>query len=185
MDSQDSSTIDSFLDTVVAQRKLPPDSDRSLHYDLDFHDPLCAICETGGNLVCCSGTCLRSFHSSCLGLQVLLSFSQLPSAYTAVKYFQALSFSLKEQHIKSMTSFKCADCQNKIHRCFQCKAFQLEVNLRRCKVEHCGKYYHPKVCATILSHQRSHFVLVHGGVGWQERRSVFSSRLRCLRGDRH
>ena len=36
----------------------------------DFHEKICAVCENGGSLICCSGRCLRSFHPSCLGLHV-------------------------------------------------------------------------------------------------------------------
>jgi len=28
----------------------------------DFSEPICAVCEIGGEMICCDGRCLRSFH---------------------------------------------------------------------------------------------------------------------------
>eukprot|EP00056_Hartaetosiga_gracilis_P012053 m.187705 g.187705 ORF g.187705 m.187705 type:complete len:1009 (+) comp13627_c0_seq6:580-3606(+) len=36
--------------------------------DLNAHENVCAICRVEGELLCCDGECLRSFHLSCLGL---------------------------------------------------------------------------------------------------------------------
>jgi hypothetical protein len=83
------SGIDSFLDEVA----LSENNNDEYHDDTDqsstkeesnnidsvsktsvvaenTHDILCAVCEAGGNLICCMGKCLRSFHLNCLGMQV-------------------------------------------------------------------------------------------------------------------
>lgn len=36
----------------------------------DYHESICAVCETGGALICCMGRCLRSFHLKCIDIQV-------------------------------------------------------------------------------------------------------------------
>lgn len=83
----------------------------------DKNDYLCAKCELGGELLCCDGPCLRSFHLPCAGLT---------------------SFPTTDQWF-------CPDCHNKRHQCFQCKAFgQDELEVKRCSVGSCGKFYHPE-----------------------------------------
>ncbi len=37
----------------------------------DLNDPICAVCETGGDMICCDGKCLRSFHPKCIGVGYL------------------------------------------------------------------------------------------------------------------
>jgi hypothetical protein len=32
--------------------------------DEELGDPLCTICDDGGDLLCCDGPCMRSFHTS-------------------------------------------------------------------------------------------------------------------------
>jgi hypothetical protein len=35
---------------------------------VDRNLPVCALCFDGGELLCCDGPCMRSFHYTCLGL---------------------------------------------------------------------------------------------------------------------
>ena len=38
---------------------------------VDLNDPICAVCESGGDMICCDGKCFRSFHPKCIGGMVL------------------------------------------------------------------------------------------------------------------
>jgi len=89
----------------------------------DDSDCICAICETGGELICCDGKCSRSFHPKCIGL--------------------------KDSDVPDDQQFICSDCINCVHRCFSCKEFEFEDVLVKCGENSCGKFYHNKVCATI------------------------------------
>lgn len=85
----------------------------------DYSDPICAVCMGGGDLICCDGRCLRSFHPKCIGLQV--------------------------EDIPEDSPFVCSDCFRGVQRCFCCKEFGLEKKLVKCSVDYCGKFYHAKV----------------------------------------
>lgn len=87
--------------------------------DDDFSDPICAACLGGGDLICCDGKCLRSFHPRCIGL--------------------------KEQDIPEDAPFVCSDCYRGVQRCFACKNFEMDGDLVKCDAPFCGKFYHRKV----------------------------------------
>jgi hypothetical protein len=83
----------------------------------DFSDSVCAICRAGGEMICCDGKCLRSFHPKCIGL--------------------------REEDIPEDSPFVCSDCFSGIQRCFICSQFGIENELVKCKLPYCGKFYHP------------------------------------------
>ena len=95
----------------------------------DFSESICALCESGGDMICCDGKCLRSFHPSCIGL--------------------------REEDIPEDSPFICSDCVNGIQRCFQCKHFGVASQLIKCRVPFCGKFYHADV--SLHKHTRSFF----------------------------
>lgn len=95
----------------------------------DFSESICAICESGGDMICCDGKCLRSFHPSCIGL--------------------------REEDIPEDSPFVCSDCVNGIQRCFECKHFGIANQLIKCRVPFCGKFYH----ADVSLHKRARFLL--------------------------
>ena len=39
--------------------------------DTKLYQDFCALCQDGGQLLCCDGPCLRAFHAECAGLKVL------------------------------------------------------------------------------------------------------------------
>ncbi len=91
----------------------------------DKNDEICCMCELGGNLLCCDGKCLRSFHSQCL--------------------------KLTENELSNLSSFTCKECSMRIHRCFSCNNYGLEEDLVKCSRQSCGKFYHISVII-ILQH---------------------------------
>ena len=60
--------------------------------DTKLYQDFCALCQDGGQLLCCDGPCLRAFHAECAGLKVL------PEGDT----------------------WYCPDCTNKQHVCLHC-----------------------------------------------------------------
>eukprot|EP00940_MAST-03C_sp_MAST-3C-sp2_P002869 g2869.t1 len=78
------------------------------------HDAICTECETGGELLCCDGVCLRSFHLECVGLK------QVPD----------------------VDIWYCSDCRQKKHRCFKCKVYAHDKDMVRCSKNNCGRFFH-------------------------------------------
>jgi len=92
------------------------------NFDDDFSDLICSICRTGGDIICCDGRCLRSFHPKCIGL--------------------------KEEDIPEDSPFVCSDCFSGIQRCFLCCHFGIENELVKCSIPFCGKFYHSECVKT-------------------------------------
>ncbi|KAG0493239.1 hypothetical protein HPP92_004233 [Vanilla planifolia] len=80
----------------------------------DLFDSVCSICDNGGELLCCEGRCLRSFHatkragedSDCASLGL-----QRDSSGCYAKFFL------------------CKNCQLKKHQCFACGSLVPLINL--------------------------------------------------------
>jgi hypothetical protein len=122
-----------FINSLVASPPRPPGHCACLAFpalkkmentDDDYSDLVCGICKSGGDMICCDGKCLRSFHPNCIGL--------------------------KEEDIPEDSPFVCSDCFSGIQRCFVCYHFGLENELVKCSVTHCGKFYHPNCVNTSL-----------------------------------
>lgn len=92
--------------------------------DDDFSDVVCGICRTGGDMICCDGRCLRSFHPKCINLN--------------------------EEDIPEDAPFVCSDCFSGVQRCFICCHFGMENELVKCSVAYCGKFYHPSCVNTSI-----------------------------------
>ena len=57
--SSSKGSIDELLNSGLEKCKQPEISEEELR---DCSDPICGICELGGEMICCDGGCLRSFH---------------------------------------------------------------------------------------------------------------------------
>ncbi|XP_058070762.1 protein ENHANCED DOWNY MILDEW 2-like isoform X7 [Magnolia sinica] len=105
----------------------------------DLFDSVCAICDNGGELLCCEGRCLRSFHAT-----------KDAGADSACK-----SLGMSKAQVKAIQNFLCANCQYKRHQCFFCgklgssdKSSNAEVF--PCVSATCGHFYHPECVAKLL-----------------------------------
>ncbi|KAK7305189.1 hypothetical protein VNO77_43090 [Canavalia gladiata] len=107
----------------------------------DLFDSVCAICDNGGNLLCCDGKCMRSFHaneedgeeSSCA----------------------SLGFNRKE--VDEIQNFYCKNCEYNQHQCFVCGTLGCSdkfsgAEVFKCASATCGFFYHPH-CVAKLLHQ--------------------------------
>ncbi|GBG70103.1 hypothetical protein CBR_g5734 [Chara braunii] len=83
---------------------------------------VCSECESLGDLVHCSGPCLRAFHMSCLAVE----------DEPIVKASMATDKGV----------WQCHQCLNQRHQCFLCKNMDKDSAMRRCSGVACGKYYH-------------------------------------------
>ncbi|PKU65354.1 hypothetical protein MA16_Dca024422 [Dendrobium catenatum] len=105
----------------------------------DLFDSVCAICDNGGELLCCEGRCLRSFHAT----------------RRAGADSDCASLGLTRVQVEAMQNFLCKNCKLKQHQCFACgklgssdKSANAEVFC--CVSATCGRFYHPKCVADLL-----------------------------------
>ncbi|KAJ6824964.1 protein ENHANCED DOWNY MILDEW 2-like isoform X2 [Iris pallida] len=107
--------------------------------ETDLFDYVCAICDNGGELLCCEGTCLRSFHAT----------------RRAGEDSDCKSLGYTRTQVEAIQNFLCRNCKLKRHQCFACgklgssdKSAGAEVF--QCASATCGHFYHPKCAADIL-----------------------------------
>ncbi|KAH9305007.1 hypothetical protein KI387_009411, partial [Taxus chinensis] len=106
----------------------------------DLFDSVCAICDNGGELLCCEGPCMRSFHPN----------------REAGEDSSCKSLGLSKAQIKEMQNFYCLNCKYKQHQCFICgklgssdKSSVAEVFC--CVSATCGRFYHPQCVSRMIA----------------------------------
>ncbi|KAJ6826809.1 protein ENHANCED DOWNY MILDEW 2-like isoform X2 [Iris pallida] len=107
--------------------------------EADLFDYVCAICDNGGELLCCEGTCMRSFHATRKDGE--------DSDCKSLGYSRA--------QVQAIQNFLCKNCELKRHQCFACgklgssdKSASAEVF--QCANATCGHFYHPNCVSDIL-----------------------------------
>ncbi|WCJ33020.1 ENHANCED DOWNY MILDEW 2 [Euphorbia peplus] len=105
----------------------------------DVFDSACAFCDNGGDILCCEGNCLRSFH---------------PTVEDGVDS-KCVSLGFSKREVEAINSFYCKNCEYKQHQCFACgelgssdKSSGAEVF--QCASATCGHFYHPDCVAELL-----------------------------------
>ncbi|XAR56751.1 Histone-lysine N-methyltransferase [Bertholletia excelsa] len=109
----------------------------------DLFDSVCAICDNGGELLCCEGRCLRSFHATVEdGLES-----------------SCRSLGFTREQVEATQNYLCKNCQYQRHQCFICgelgssdKSAGAEVF--PCLSATCGHFYHP-YCVAKMLHRES------------------------------
>ncbi|KAF4352159.1 hypothetical protein F8388_010524 [Cannabis sativa] len=106
--------------------------------DSDNFD-ICTSCDDGGNLLSCTGSCLRSFHPT------------VESGREA----SCISLGYTEDEVESI-QYLCKNCEYKQHQCYVCGTLGSSDNCSgaevfRCVLATCGKFYHPRCVANLLS----------------------------------
>ncbi|XP_050369243.1 protein ENHANCED DOWNY MILDEW 2 [Argentina anserina] len=107
--------------------------------DDNLFDSVCAFCDNGGDLLCCEGRCLRSFHATVEAGEDSIC--------------ESLGFTPEE--VNAMPSFLCKNCQYKQHQCFACGKLgssnkSLGAEVFPCVSATCGQFYHPHCVAQLI-----------------------------------
>ncbi|CAA6661570.1 unnamed protein product [Spirodela intermedia] len=107
--------------------------------DVGCLDHVCAICDNGGELLCCEGECRRSFHAT--------KGAGIDSHCKTLGYTRA--------QVHAIQKFFCPNCLHKRHQCFACGQLgnsdkQAEPEVFRCISASCGHFYHPGCVAKLL-----------------------------------
>ncbi|KAL6630944.1 hypothetical protein ACP70R_028284 [Stipagrostis hirtigluma subsp. patula] len=125
---------DEDIDEMVAD----DNDNESDEEDDDLFDSICAICDNGGDLLCCDGPCMRSFHAK--------------EGAGDDSYCETLGYT--EAQIEAMKKFLCKNCEYKQHQCFICGALESSegpaAKVFLCNNATCGHFYHPKCVAQQL-----------------------------------
>ncbi|CAO2201367.1 unnamed protein product [Urochloa humidicola] len=104
----------------------------------ELNHVVCALCGDGGELLCCEGPCLRSFHAT--------RDAGRPSGCRSLRFTTA--------QVQAMPHFLCSSCTNRKHRCALCgqrgSSSELNAEVFRCDHDTCGRFYHPVCISTQL-----------------------------------
>ncbi|XP_055808743.1 protein ENHANCED DOWNY MILDEW 2 isoform X2 [Solanum dulcamara] len=109
--------------------------------DYNHFESLCAICDDGGELLCCDGKCLRSFHATVDD--------------GAQSQCESLGFTKAEVRAMKYQDFYCKNCEYQQHQCYACGKLgssdqSSHAEVFRCVNATCGHFYHPHCVARLL-----------------------------------
>lgn len=124
--------VDEILDVNIEDNGSESDEE-------DQFDSVCAICDNGGELLCCEGKCMRSFHAT----------------VDAGAESMCKSLGLSNDEVEAIEIFYCKNCQYKQHQCFFCGKLGSSddtsgAEVFKCVSATCGRFYHPHCVAKLL-----------------------------------
>ncbi|KAK7320338.1 hypothetical protein VNO77_29736 [Canavalia gladiata] len=108
--------------------------------DDDLFSSVCALCDNGGNLLCCEGACMRSFHAT--------------EEDGKEACCDSLGFTQKE--VDEIRHFYCKNCECHQHQCFACGKLGFSDKVKgaeviKCASATCDCFYHPHCVAKLLT----------------------------------
>ncbi|KAL3035951.1 hypothetical protein AAZX31_02G278600 [Glycine max] len=109
--------------------------------DLD----VCALCDNGGNVTCCDGVCMRSFHAT----------------VEAGRENSCVSLGFTQKEVDEIQSFYCKNCEYYQHQCFACGKLGSSDKVKgaeviKCVSATCDRFYHPHCVAKLLPQLAKH-----------------------------
>ncbi|XP_017227306.1 protein ENHANCED DOWNY MILDEW 2 isoform X3 [Daucus carota subsp. sativus] len=144
--SQDAEASTTTKPAFIVDDDIIDETEEAESDDEEQGDKVCAICDNGGDILCCEGKCLRSFHAT--------EEAGLDS--------DCVSLGFSDEQVEAIQNFYCKNCRYKCHQCFSCgklgssddKSSDCEVF--RCVSGECGRFYHPH-CVSKLLHPSREF----------------------------
>ncbi|CAL0307371.1 unnamed protein product [Lupinus luteus] len=139
-----------ILEENPENQKLPDEKARNMmdeaNEESEPEDDVCALCDNGGNLVCCDGACKRSFHATV--------------EHGRDSMCNSLGLTKKEVDKKT---FYCKNCEHKQHQCFACGKLGYSgvakgAEVIQCDSATCYHFYHPHCVAKLLPQVVKHDV---------------------------
>ncbi|KAG2678170.1 hypothetical protein I3760_12G131600 [Carya illinoinensis] len=129
-----------FIVDDVDDELLDEEDDESNEVE-DVFDSVCAFCDNGGNILCCDGRCMRSFHA------------------TEEDADTCESLGLLQEEVDGLPTFVCKNCEYKQHQCFACGKLGSSdkfsgAEVFPCVNATCGYFYHP-CCVAKLLHEEN------------------------------
>ncbi|XP_024032078.1 protein ENHANCED DOWNY MILDEW 2 isoform X1 [Morus notabilis] len=123
---------------IVDMDNVDEDDGECFDEDDELYDHVCTICDNGGEIVCCQGRCMRSFHATIDA-----------GGYTCE------SLGYDDAQVKAIPTFLCANCKYMQHQCFVCGKLgssdnSLSAEVFPCISATCGNFYHPQCVAKLL-----------------------------------
>ncbi|KAL2904814.1 Protein ENHANCED DOWNY MILDEW 2, partial [Bienertia sinuspersici] len=130
---------DDFIDDELLDD--PFKLDDSADSEEDLFDTCCSLCDNGGDILCCEGRCMRSFHAT-------------------VASGEGLCDSLGLSAAQAIPNFICKNCQYEQHQCFICgKLGSSDISsipeVFPCVAASCGRFYHPRCVSKALHRQNN------------------------------
>ncbi|KMS99095.1 hypothetical protein BVRB_3g066930 [Beta vulgaris subsp. vulgaris] len=118
----------------------PDELDDSSDND-DLFDTCCSLCDNGGDILCCEGRCMRSFHATEASGEGLCD-----------------SLGLSAAQVNAIPNFICKNCQYQQHQCFICgklgsSDMSSSPEVFPCVAANCGRFYHPRCVSKKLQQQ--------------------------------
>ncbi|XP_009396089.2 protein ENHANCED DOWNY MILDEW 2 [Musa acuminata AAA Group] len=128
-----------IADDDEVDEDIKDDADDDSEDESDLFDSVCAICDNGGELLCCEGPCLRSFHAT----------------RKAGEESECKSLGYTKAEVESLQNFLCNNCLYKQHQCFGCGKLGASdkskgAEVYPCVSATCGHFYHPKCVSELL-----------------------------------
>ncbi|TMW93781.1 hypothetical protein EJD97_011169 [Solanum chilense] len=127
-----------IVDEIINDDEEEEEDDES---DYNHFESLCAICDDGGELLCCDGKCLRSFHATVDD--------------GAESQCKSLGFTKAQVKAMKYQEFYCKNCEYQQHQCYACGKLgssdqSSNAEVFRCVNATCGHFYHPHCVARLL-----------------------------------
>ncbi|KAM3286954.1 protein ENHANCED DOWNY MILDEW 2 [Capsicum chacoense] len=127
-----------IVDDIIDDDEEEEEEDES---EYNHFESLCAICDDGGELLCCDGKCLRSFHATVDD--------------GAQSQCESLGFTKAQVKAMKNQDFYCKNCEYQQHQCYACGELgssdqSSHAEVFRCVNATCGHFYHPDCVARLL-----------------------------------
>ncbi|XP_062077582.1 protein ENHANCED DOWNY MILDEW 2 isoform X2 [Humulus lupulus] len=139
-EERQATTISSFIVDETDENIVDYAEEDDSKEDDELFDSVCTFCDNGGDILCCEGSCLRSFHATVESGEESLCDSL---GYT-------------KEAVNSIQQYLCKNCEYKEHQCFVCGKLGSSdkysgAEVFRCVSATCGRFYHPHCVAKLLN----------------------------------